>query len=116
MPHLKPPTVTAYETDQQALTAQFDEIAKLVASIDADTASQRTLLEEQSQKVDSALDKLQIAIKETKDAEAKTKADLRDIREEVNNVREMLPKVRCSCVARVHSLSRALYSSDAREE
>lgn len=51
-------------------------------------------MDEQREKVDNAIDKLQLAINETRDAEAQTKADLRDIREEVNNVREMLPKVR----------------------
>jgi peroxin-14 len=103
LPHLQPPSATAYEADQLALTAQFDEIAKLVTSIESDTSSQRTLLDEQREKVDGALDKLQIAIRETKDAEARTKADLREIREEVNNVRDMLPKVRlCETTALAH--------------
>jgi len=69
-------------------------VSKLVASIESETSAQRTALDVQREKVDDAIDKLQLAINETRDAEAQTKADLRDIREEVNNVREMLPKVK----------------------
>jgi len=93
LPHLKPPSASAYELDHDALTAQFDEVSKLISSIESETSAQRSALEEQREKVDNAIDKLQLAINETRDAEARTKADLRDIREEVNNVREMLPKM-----------------------
>lgn len=93
MPHLIPPSATAYETDRDALTAQFDAAAELIKDIQSGAIASRTIVEEQREKVDSALDKLQIAINETKDAEARTKAELRDIRDEVNNVRDMLPKV-----------------------
>ncbi|KAF8314977.1 hypothetical protein DL93DRAFT_2079617 [Clavulina sp. PMI_390] len=93
LPHLQPPSATAYEADHDALTAQFDEVAKLISSIETETAAQRTALDDQKDKVDSAIDKLQLAINETREAENKTKAELREIRDEVNNVRDMLPKM-----------------------
>jgi peroxin-14 len=93
LPHLIPPSATAYEADRDALTAQFDAAAELIKDIQSEAVASRSIVEEQREKVDSALDKLQIAINETKEGEARAKADLREIRDEVNNVRDMLPKV-----------------------
>ncbi|KAF9512893.1 hypothetical protein BS47DRAFT_1393778 [Hydnum rufescens UP504] len=87
------PSATAYEADRDALTAQFDAAAELIKDIQSEAAASRSIVEEQREKVDSALNKLQIAINETKEGESRAKADLREIRDEVNNVRDMLPKV-----------------------
>jgi len=43
--------------------------------------------------VDKATQEVENVVKEMREGESKTRDELREIREEVNNVREMLPKV-----------------------
>lgn len=93
LPHLRPPEVTAYEEDRDALTAQFDAAEALLKEIQAETTAVRTAVEEQKERVDKVTSEVEAAAKEIRDGEAKTRDEMREIREEVNNVREILPKV-----------------------
>lgn len=93
LPHLQPPNSTAYEADRDALTAQFDAAEALLKEIQLETAAVRTAVEEQKEQVDKTTNDVQLVVKEMRDGEVKTRDELREIREEVNNVREMLPKV-----------------------
>lgn len=64
----------------------------MIKGIQSESAAARTIVDEECQKVDVALEKLQISLNEAKEAESTTKAELREIRDEVNTVRDMLPK------------------------
>ncbi|KAF8328223.1 peroxisomal membrane anchor protein conserved region-domain-containing protein [Cantharellus anzutake] len=92
-PHLKPPSSSAYEADRDALTAQFDAAAAMIKDVQSGSTAARAIIDEECAKVDAALETLQVALNEGKEAENKTKAELREIRDEVNNVRDMLPKM-----------------------
>jgi peroxin-14 len=94
LPHLQPPTSTAYEEDRDALTAQFDAAEALLKEIQAETAAVRIAVEEQNEKVDKATRDVEAAVKDMREGDVKTRDEMREIRDEINNIREMLPKVR----------------------
>ena len=77
------------------MTAQFDAAEALLKEIQAETAAVRTAVEEQNEKVTKVTQQVETVVKDMRDGEAKTRDEMREIREEVNNVREMLPKVDC---------------------
>ncbi|OCH95795.1 hypothetical protein OBBRIDRAFT_816376 [Obba rivulosa] len=93
LPHLQPPSSTAYEADRDALTAQFDAAEALLKEIQAETAAVRTAVEEQNEKVAKVTHDVEEVVKEMREGEAQTRDEMREIRDEVNNVREMLPKM-----------------------
>ncbi|KAI0639763.1 peroxisomal membrane anchor protein conserved region-domain-containing protein [Trametes polyzona] len=93
MPHLKPPSATAYEEDKDAMSAQFDAAEALLKEIQAETAAVRTAVEEQNEKVVKVTEDVENAVKDMREGEARTRDEMREIREEVNTVREMLPKM-----------------------
>ena len=95
LPHLQPPESTAYEQDRDALTAQFDAAEALLKEIQAETASVRAAVEEQKETIDRATQDVRAVVSEMREGEIKTRDELREVREEINNIREMLPKVRC---------------------
>lgn len=99
MPHLRPPTSTAYEGDRDALTEQFDAAEKLLKEIQADTVAVREAVEEQKLKVEQTTQEVDACVKEMREGEVRTRDEMREIREEVNSIREMLPKV-CSLLRR----------------
>ena len=94
LPHLRPPSATAYEEDRDALTAQFDAAEALLKEIQAEPGAVRVAVEEQRERIDKTTSEVDAAVKEMKEGETKTREELASIREEVNNVRDMLPKVR----------------------
>lgn len=61
--------------------------------IQADTIAVKTAMEDQKQKVDKAVTDVEDAVKEMREGEVKNRDEMREIREEVNNIRDMLPKV-----------------------
>ena len=75
------------------MTAQFDAAEALLKEIQAETAAVRTAVEEQNEKVTKVTQEVETVVKDMRDGEARTRDEMREIREEVNNVREMLPKV-----------------------
>ncbi|KAI0652231.1 peroxisomal membrane anchor protein conserved region-domain-containing protein [Trametes meyenii] len=92
-PHLKPPSATAYEEDKDAMAAQFDAAEALLKEIQAETAAVRVAVEEQNAKVVKVTEDVENAVRDMREGEVRTKDEMREIREEVNTVREMLPKM-----------------------
>ncbi|KAI0067728.1 hypothetical protein BV25DRAFT_1834756 [Artomyces pyxidatus] len=93
IPHLKPPTSTAYEADRDAMTAQFDAAEALLKEIQAETAAVKAAVEVQQEKVEKATTDVEAAVQQMREGETKTRDEMREIREEVTNIREMLPKM-----------------------
>lgn len=92
-PHLQPPNLTAYESDSAELTAQFDAVAASLKDIQADTTSMRTAAEEQKRIVEQSVQDVDASVNELKSGEMKTRDELREIRAEVDSIRELLPRV-----------------------
>ncbi|KAJ3568075.1 hypothetical protein NP233_g5955 [Leucocoprinus birnbaumii] len=93
LPHLQPPTASAYEEDKDALNAQFDAAEALLKEIQGETAAVRAAVEEQKTKIDRTTQDVEAVVNEMRQAESRTRDEMRELREEVNNVREMLPKM-----------------------
>ena len=87
--------MTAYEADKEALTAQFDAAEALLKEMQASTADMHSQLETQRIKVDAVVDNLNRAVEEMRGGEQVVRDEMREIRSEVNNVQQMLPKVNC---------------------
>lgn len=86
--------MTAYEADKDALTAQFDAAEALLKEIQAETAAVKVAVEEQRNHVERVTQDVEAAVKEMRESEVKTRDEMREIRSEVTNIHEMLPKVR----------------------
>lgn len=94
-PHLQPPSATAYEEDRDALTAQFDAAEALLKEIQAETSAVKQAVEEQREKVEKTTAEVETIVKDMRENETKTRDELREMREEVQNIRDMLPKASC---------------------
>ncbi|KAJ7070961.1 peroxisomal membrane anchor protein conserved region-domain-containing protein [Mycena amicta] len=93
LPHLQPPTSTAYEEDRDALTAQFDAAEALLKEIQAESAAVRVAVEAQKERIDETTKNVDAMVQEIRDGDAKTRDEMREIRDEINSIREMLPKM-----------------------
>jgi len=93
LPHLQPPSSTVYEDDREALTAQFDAAEALLKEIQAESAAVRAAVEEQKDKIDKTTADVEAVVAEMREGEIKTRDEMREIRDEISNIREMLPKM-----------------------
>ncbi|KAJ6519903.1 hypothetical protein C8R45DRAFT_1048644 [Mycena sanguinolenta] len=93
LPHLQPPTSTAYEADRDALTAQFDAAEALLKEIQAESAAVRAAVEAQKEKIDETTKNVDAMVQEVRNGETKTRDEMREMRDEINSIREMLPKM-----------------------
>ncbi|KAI0257559.1 hypothetical protein BJV78DRAFT_1349405 [Lactifluus subvellereus] len=92
-PHLQPPSSTAYQEDRDALTAQFDAAEAILKEISAETSAIKAAIESQQEKVDKATADVEAAVQQMREGESGARDEMREIREEVNNIREMIPKM-----------------------
>ncbi|KAL0072040.1 peroxisomal membrane protein pex14 [Marasmius tenuissimus] len=92
-PHLQPPDTTVYEGDRDALTAQFDAAEALLKEIQSETAAIRTAVEDQKERVDKTVRDVEAVVTEMRQGETTTRDEMREIREEIDTIREMLPKM-----------------------
>jgi peroxin-14 len=92
-PHLQPPDQTQYEADISALNAQFDAIEQKLKDIQVDCELTRRTTESQRERISSLADHVQSNLDTVKEHERKNRDELREIREEVDLIRDMLPKV-----------------------
>ncbi|KAG2072724.1 hypothetical protein BDR04DRAFT_1096352 [Suillus decipiens] len=92
-PHLIPPAATAYEKDRDDLTAQFDAAEALLKEIQAETEAVKSAVYEQNERVDKVTKDIESVVVEMREGESKTRDEMREIRDEVENIREMLPKM-----------------------
>ncbi|EPQ60750.1 hypothetical protein GLOTRDRAFT_113297 [Gloeophyllum trabeum ATCC 11539] len=93
LPHLRPPSSTAYEQDREELQAAFDSAEAMLKEIQAETAAVRAGMEETKAEVTKTTEKVNSVIQDMEDAQTKSKDEMREIRDEIQNIREMLPKM-----------------------
>ncbi|KAG8911208.1 peroxisomal membrane protein pex14 [Tulasnella sp. 417] len=91
-PHLTPPPLDAFQQTQASLEAQFDAISKQLADLQAEADAQRKIVEESRDEVSKVVSDVDAALRELKLEEERAKLELKEIREEVGNVRELVPK------------------------
>ena len=86
--------MTAYECDRDALTSQFDVPAEaLLKEIQTETVAVRATVENQQERVDKVTADVEDVVQQMREADLRTRDELHEIRNEVNKIRVMLPKV-----------------------
>ncbi|KZT72736.1 hypothetical protein DAEQUDRAFT_704347 [Daedalea quercina L-15889] len=93
VPHLRPPSATAYEADRDALASQFDVAEALLKEIQTESAAVRLAVEQQNEKVEKATHDVEEVVKEMREGDSRVRDEMREIRDEISNIREMLPKM-----------------------
>ncbi|GJJ08774.1 hypothetical protein Clacol_002993 [Clathrus columnatus] len=93
LPHLQPPTVTAYEADKDALNAQFDAAEALLKELQEETKAVRVASENQQARIEQTTSEVDAAVKEMRENEARTRNEMREIRQEIDTIQDMLPKM-----------------------
>ena len=88
------------------MTAQFDAAEALLKEIQAETTAVKVAVEEQRSHVEKVTQNVEDAVKEMHESEMKTRDEMREIRSEVTNIHEMLPKVRLAEHCALHELTR----------
>jgi len=92
-PHLKPPSSTAFQETSTELTAQYDAAQAALEELKAETAALSAAAESERQRVAAALDEIESAARAVRDAEARWRDDMREVRGEVESVRELVPRM-----------------------
>ncbi|KAJ9109688.1 hypothetical protein QFC19_001918 [Naganishia cerealis] len=102
LPHLRPPTTTAFEQTSTDLTAQFDEATQLLADLQKQTGELQESVEGERTKVDKVVNEVEEAVDAVRKGEQKWREEMRDLRDEIEEVKDLVPKV-CSVAQRFGS-------------
>ncbi|TXT15549.1 hypothetical protein VHUM_00052 [Vanrija humicola] len=92
-PHLQPPSSTAFQETSQALTEQYDAAAAALADLKAETEALAKSTEGERARLSAALDEVEEAARAVRDAETRWRDDMREVRGEVESVRELVPRM-----------------------
>lgn len=93
LPYLKAPEQTQYEADVSVLNSQFDLIEQKLKDIQADCETTRSIAERQQDRISTLVNNVETNLTVVRENDRKNRDELREIREEVDIIREMLPKV-----------------------
>lgn len=93
LPHLQPPNASALETDHDSLTAKYDEVAAQLAALDQETKAVRLGIDQQKEIVENSIKEVEVAVREMRDGDKLREEEMRKVKEEVEGIRESLPKV-----------------------
>ncbi|CAG8634524.1 1814_t:CDS:2, partial [Racocetra fulgida] len=91
-PLLTLPTAEELDRDKQLLTDQFTTASETLDTVKLDIQLVKKSIEEQSFKVREALERLDNMLKNLKDHEIKKEAELRNLKEDVDTIRDLIPK------------------------
>ncbi|WVQ63515.1 uncharacterized protein L199_001668 [Kwoniella botswanensis] len=111
LPHLKPPSTTTFQSTSQSLTDSYDEASKLLTDLTEQTGKLQSSIEEDKERVNNVIEQVELAMSSVKSNEEKWTEELRDIRSEVENVRELVPKL-----IEKHSSSQSSALTDLQNE
>ncbi|OCF35929.1 hypothetical protein I317_00449 [Kwoniella heveanensis CBS 569] len=111
LPHLQPPSTTAFQDTSSSLSSAYDEASKLLSDLSEQTNRLQSSIEEDREKVNSVVGEVEDALKNVRDGEERWREELRDIRSEVESVRELVPKM-----IEKHSQSQSAALTDLQAE
>jgi peroxin-14 len=96
VPLIKPPTPPELENDKALVTAKFDEAQQTLDLLKQQTADLKEAQEEQGKKIEEALESVEKAISDLQESGKRREADIRSFKSDIDNIRELIPKVRTS--------------------
>lgn len=93
MPHLQPPSSTAFQSTSSTLSAQFAEADALLAELQESTTKLQTSLDEDREKIEAVVEGVEEASRMVKEGEERWREEMREVRGEVEGLRELVPRV-----------------------
>ncbi|KAL7420885.1 peroxisomal membrane protein pex14 [Cryptotrichosporon argae] len=93
VPHLQPPSSTSFQQTSSALTEQYDRAASLLSTIEARADALTEHVRAEHAKVDRAVEDVEDAVRAVRAGEDRWREDLRDVRAEVDGIRELVPRM-----------------------
>ncbi|WWC72753.1 uncharacterized protein I206_106717 [Kwoniella pini CBS 10737] len=93
LPHLQPPSTTSFQDTSSSLTSQYDEASKLLTDLTEQTTALQDSIKEDKERVNNVIEEVEDSLKNVKNSEDKWREEMRDIRTEVESVRELVPKL-----------------------
>ncbi len=94
LPLIKPPLPSELEADKNAVDAQFDQIQDMLSVLQQDTSEMRESVSAQQQKIDVALTSVETTVSDISAKASRREHDVRRLGIEVDQIRDMIPKVR----------------------
>lgn len=73
--------------------SKYDEAARLLNELTEETAKVQTSIEEDREKVNQVVEEVEGAVKGLKDGEERWRDEMRDMRGEVETLKELVPRV-----------------------
>ncbi|XAO27558.1 hypothetical protein I312_106414 [Cryptococcus bacillisporus CA1280] len=93
LPHLQPPSTTAFQSTSSDLMSKYDEAARLLNELTEETAKVQTSIEEDREKVNQVVEEVEGAVKGLKAGEERWRDEMRDMRGEVESLKELVPRM-----------------------
>ncbi|OXG12563.1 peroxin-14 [Cryptococcus neoformans Ze90-1] len=93
LPHLRPPSTTAFQSTSSELTSKYDEAARLLHELTEETNKVQMSIEEDREKVNQVVEEVEIAVKGLKAGEERWRDEMRDMRGEVESLKELVPRM-----------------------
>ncbi|CAG8486271.1 193_t:CDS:2 [Diversispora eburnea] len=110
LPLLKTPTAKELERDKQSLTDQFTMTSETLDVVKADTKSVKKIIDEQSLKVRESLERLDNTLKDLEIQEGKRDTEIKTLKEEIDTIRDLIPKTKESQAQSLADLQNELKS------
>jgi len=93
LPALRPPSTSELTTAQDALSAKYDEAARILEQLSAETSEIRETLAETCEKVGTSVGQVDAALAEIKGKEESRDDEFRAMREEVDAIKGLMEKM-----------------------
>nr|ODN88915.1 hypothetical protein L203_02321 [Cryptococcus depauperatus CBS 7841] len=114
VPHLRPPSTTAFQETSTSLTAQYDEATHLLSELTEQTTNMQKSLEDDKERVEVVVRDVEDALQSLRDGEERWRGEMRDIRGEVESVKELVPRARL--MIEKHSQTQSSVLADLQAE
>jgi len=93
LPALRPPSTSELTTAQDALSAKYDEAARILEQLSAETSEIRETLAETCEKVGMSVGQVDAALAEIKEKEESRDDEFKAMREEVDAIKGLMEKM-----------------------
>jgi hypothetical protein len=93
LPHLRPPSTSTFQQTSSSLADQFAEADRLLNDLQASTNKLQETLDTDRERVTAVVEGVEEATKLVKEGEEKWREEMREVRGEVESLRELVPRV-----------------------
>ncbi|EIW69314.1 hypothetical protein TREMEDRAFT_30508 [Tremella mesenterica DSM 1558] len=111
LPHLQPPSSTSFQTTSSSLSDQYSSVQSALEELSTRTSDLQISLDEDRSRVNSVIGQAEDAVKAVQEGEKRWRDDLREMRGEVDGIRELVPKM-----IEKHSVTQSAALADLQSE